>query len=80
MVMHSAPQPVASTVASAVALISLMAGAAIASLALLGALAHPILAGAAAATVLSLALGSFLLHRFVARPQYRRRHADACDA
>lgn len=77
MQMESSPPSVPSTAATGAAIVSLMACAAIVSLALFGVLTHPILAAAAIATVLSLALGSMLLHRFAVRPQYRRVHERA---
>lgn len=74
MDIESSPQSVPSTVAHGAAIVSLMACAAIVSLALFGVLTHPLLASAAVATVLSLALASLLLHHFAARPHYRRGH------
>ena len=73
---HSAP----STAATNAAIITLMACAALVSLALFGVFTHPILTIAALAAVVSLALASLVLHRLAARPQYRRSYTPTSGA
>lgn len=77
---ESAPHAAPSTAATSAAIISLMACAAIVSLALFGVFTHPILASAAITAMLSLALASIALHRLAARPQYRRSTTPASEA